>query len=274
MRRAGIALAVVLAVIIGGYLNGGIGGGYINQALGFGQPYNGPVNGPLTPGSPLRSRLITPPRDAWWLGGRGCPVERHVGWARLPSRSGCVTRGSFDINGDGRLDRILLYGHLSNRRAGQGFIPTSFTLEVLLAGGGRFKAQIAHPQANVTMISAGNVNDLPGDEIFLAENRFRPHAFFLAHEPQLVLVYSLDGHKLIHAGSFRWAGDATRKYGVTCHEHPPTAIVQHEFLRQGRTWRRVDTTWSWFGATLRRTATTTSKQQPSHDLTIVDCRYA
>ena len=52
MRRAALALAVVVAMIVGGYLNGGIGAAYVNQALGFGQPYNGVagVGHPAQPG--------------------------------------------------------------------------------------------------------------------------------------------------------------------------------------------------------------------------------
>lgn len=194
----------------------------------------------------------------------------------LPRHVGCVTFGSYDINGDGRTDRIFLYAHLSHRRAGQGFIPTSFTLKVLLTGGGTFTAEIVHPRSIVTPESGGNVNGHPGAELFLNEDRYRPRSFLISRQRQLILVYSFNGHRLIHAGSFWWWGDATQKWGVTCHEHPPTAIIQHEFLRQGRVWRRIDITYSWFGATLRQIVKTTTEQRlpPSQKLTTVDCRYA
>jgi hypothetical protein len=222
----------------------------------------------------LRAALGTPPHNAWWLGGRGCPI---AGPSRdVPRRSGCVTRIHPDVNGDGRPDRILLYAHLSTRRAGQGFIPTYFTLEVLLAGGGKFTARIGHLRANVTVDGAGDVNDRAGAELFLTENRFRAHGVLLAPARQLVLVYSFDRQELIRAGSFWWWGDATRKYGITCHEHRSPVIVQHEFLRQGRVWRRIDTTYRWFGASLRQTATVITRRRmpPPQNLTTVDCRFA
>jgi hypothetical protein len=110
----------------------------------------------------------------------------------------------------------------------------------------------------------------------LTENRVLSHEFVLAPQRQLELVNSFDGHKLIRAGSFWWLGDSTRKYGITCHENPPAAIVQHEFFRQGRVWRRIDTTYRWCRATIRRTATTITLQRgaPLQGLATVDCRFA
>jgi hypothetical protein len=186
-----------------------------------------------------------------------------------------VTVGKYDINGDGRLDRIFLYAHLSHRRAGQGFIPASFTLEVLLTGGGRFTAQMERLRANVTITSGGDINHHRGAELVLSESRFRPHRFLLARERQLALVYSFNGRRLIRAGSFWWFGDASRKYGLTCHEQARATIVAHGFRRQGSHWRRVDTTYRWFGAALRPTAQTTSRQQaaPSQPLTTINCHF-
>lgn len=223
---------------------------------------------------PRASDIESPPRDAWWLGGRGCPIARRS--PDLPRRSGCVIFGKFDVNGDGHPDRILLYAHLSHRRAGEGFIPISFTLKVLLTGGGgTYTAQIDHPRANVTIDSGGNLNGRPGAELFLNESRYQGHTFLLAHQRQLALVYAFNGHRLTRAGSFWWDGDQTHKYGITCHEHSPTAIIQHEFVRNGRQWLRIDTTYSWFGATLRRIVTRSEQRQaPYQKLTTVDCRFA
>lgn len=68
MRRAVIALAVVLAMIVAGYINGGIGGGYVDRLLGYQQPNNGvepfkPVPFPSGQSQPSRRQRTLQPRD-------------------------------------------------------------------------------------------------------------------------------------------------------------------------------------------------------------------
>jgi len=99
--------------------------------------------------------------------GGSCPLAPPNPY--LPSRAGCVTVRRADVDGDGRPDLILLYGHLSTRRFAGGFIPTGFTLELLRATGGKLTTRVPHPVESPTIDHIRDVNDRAGAEIFIHE---------------------------------------------------------------------------------------------------------
>lgn len=172
----------------------------------------------------------------------------------LPKDAGCVTVRRADITGNGSSDVVILFGRLNAKR-----IPTSFTLEVIEAGGSVLTANVPQPDLNPTIALIRNVNGRPGAEIFVHEGH-------VTTEEEMG-VYAFDGRGLRRAGGLSYGGeDAGIRFGFTCRTSTPAQIVEHEFLEQTPfkgVWKRRDTTFRWVGARLVRGASRTTVAKPA-----------
>ena len=186
--------------------------------------------------------------------GGSCPLAPPNPY--LPSRAGCVTVRRADIDGDGRPDLILLYAQLSTRRFAGGLIPTSYTLELLRASGGKLTTRIPHPVESPTIDHIRDINDRAGAEIFIHETHIS--------SGELVGVYTFNGHALRRVGGFWWGGDSAQRYGFTRRPGHPSSIVQRQFVLEGPSmtgrWQRTDTTYIWIGPELRNAARRTTQR--------------
>ncbi|MGH3260628.1 MAG: hypothetical protein ACRDNS_01395 [Trebonia sp.] len=173
-----------------------------------------------------------------------------------------MTVARADVDGDGHPDLILLYGQLSTRRAKGGFVADRFTLKVLRARGGQLTARIARPDVPPTITAIADVNNRPGDEIFVHQDHLS--------SGETIGVYTFNGHRLRNAGGppffmatresgsfpahgFTYGGDSGLHYGFAC-LRDPARIVQHAFELwsggENGSWKRTDTTYEWVGAQL------------------------
>jgi hypothetical protein len=173
-----------------------------------------------------------------------------------------------DVDGDGRPDLILLYAKLSDHKLGKGFVPTIFILRVVRASGGMPSVGVPHLE-NDTIIDVRNVNDRRGAEIFIQEGSISSGSS--------AGVYTFDGQRLHRAGALTYGGDSGQQYGFTCRRGKNAAIVQRQFLLEtggenGR-WQVSNTTFTWAGATLRRTSQHRSYRDgsPPTSLTTIGC---
>jgi hypothetical protein len=179
-----------------------------------------------------------------------------------------VTVRRADVDGDGHRDLILLYARLGHHRSAGAFVPTTWTLSVLRADGGRLTRRLGHPMDHPAILRVRNVNTQRGAELFIHNGG--------TSSGQTVDVYAFDGNRLRRAHRFLYRGDSLTMYGFTCRRHPAW-IIQHAFLSQSsRTTgarRRTDTTYRWVGARLERTAKhTTERHGPlPKRLTTADC---
>jgi hypothetical protein len=168
--------------------------------------------------------------------------------ARAPATIRSFPSRRADVEGDGRLDSILISAR--TRPSGS----QTFTLEVIPPSGrGSLSARIPKADLTPTIVGARNINQVPGAEILV-------HEFHLSSGEQIG-IYTFDGHGLRRVGAFWYGGDSAQRYGFACaHTHPPK-IVQHLFLLEGPTiygrWQRTDTMYVWIGATLRRAGSRT-----------------
>ena len=199
----------------------------------------------------------------------GCPSPLAPPNRYLPKGASCVTVAYADVDGDGRPDLILLYGDPTTHRVHGLFLPAVFTLKVVRASGGALSTRVPALEPP-TIILLRDVNNRPGDEIFIHETH--------VSSGEYVGVYAFDGHRLRRAGGFwGYGGDSAQQYGITCHLGDPATIVQHQFLLEGPTmfgrWQRTDTTYLWAGAALRRIGQRTTQDHglPPKSLTDVGC---
>lgn len=182
-----------------------------------------------------------------------------------------MTVARADVDGDGRPDLILFYGHLSTRRVAGGFNPIGFTLKIVRASGGVLTRPVAlglHVE-NPTIVRIRDVNDRPGVEILIQEASISSGSTFG--------VYTFNGHELQRAGGLEDGGDSATRYGFTCQRGHPATIVQHQFLLEGPSmtgrWQSSDTTYVWVGSRLRRAAMRTTDRTgiPPANLTSPSC---
>jgi hypothetical protein len=242
---AGVAVAGLLLVLLG------------HKPLAPGHHVPTSVSGRF-PGAPHT-------QPGKWPEGFPCPPESPSRY--LPRGAGCVSVVRADVDGDGRPDLIVLYA-LGIHRLGRGFVPTSFILKVVRASGGVLSVRVPHLE-NDTIIGVRNVNSRPGSEIFIQEGSISSGS--------AAGVYTFDGRQLRRVGGFTYGGDSAQQYGFTCRRGKNAAIVQHQFLLEsggedGR-WQETDTTFTWFGAKLRRTSQHTRyrKGSPPSSLTRIGC---
>ncbi len=202
------------------------------------------------PGAPMTQR------GDWAGGGNVCPLASRSRY--LPARSGCVTVLRADVEGNGRLDLVLLYERLSHRRVGDLYVPTSFVLKVVRASGGVVQTRIPVPEAAPTIVEVGHINAEPGVALFILVTRISSGSS--------VDVYTFDAGRLVGAGRmFGYGGDSGLRAGFTCRAGHPPAIVQHSFVLEGPGesgwWQRTDITYAWHGATLRQVARRSSMRR-------------
>jgi hypothetical protein len=224
---------------------------------------------PTRPPAAVRRFLGVPHSQpgVWRKGGTVCPLAAPNRY--LPKRAGCVSVDRADIDGDGYPDLILLYGHPTTHRARGGFVTRAYTLKILRSRGGELTKRM-HLVEPPTITAIANVNNQPGDEIFL-------HLGSIS-SGSTVGVYAFDGRRLLRVGTFNYGGDSAVAEGFACHQGHPATIVQHTFMLNGSRetgpWKRTDTTYTWVGAHLRRTATTHTTQRhgpPPKHLTDAGC---
>ena len=205
---------------------------------------------PAVSGPPAPARFPGAPSTqpgGWEGGGNTCPLAPSNRY--LPSRAGCVSVLRVDVDGDGRPDLVMLYASLTHQRFGSLYLPRSFTLEVVLAGGDTVRLQLPRPESNASLIEYGNVNNWPGAELFIQVGRISSGSW--------AVVYTFRGGRLIRAGvTLAYGGDSASRAGFTCHRRTTSTIVQHTFLlgasRERGPWQRTDTTYVWRGPRLRR----------------------
>ena len=181
-----------------------------------------------------------------------CPIAAPSRY--LPRHSGCVSMRRADVDGDGRTDLIVLYGHLNAKQ-----IATGFTLEVVRAQGEIIRIAVPRSELNATIARLRNVNGRPGVEIFV-------HDAHITTE-EVMGIYSFDGHRLRRAGGLPYDGqEAGIRFGFTCHTTQPASIVEHRFEERTPfkgTWKRTDTSYRWVGARLVVGASHESQARPT-----------
>jgi hypothetical protein len=210
------------------------------------------------PGGGSSVTPATHPADANFLGAPGtqpgdweggnivCPLAAPNRY--LPPRSGCVSALRVDVDGDGRPDLVLLYAHLSHRRFGGRYAPTAFTLEVVRATGGTVRTRIPAPEDNASLVEAGNVNGIPGAELFVQVGRISSGSsadLYTFHAGRLVRLPVILG----------WGGDSATRAGFACRAGRPPVLIERSFELQGSEygrWQQIETVYAWHGAALRR----------------------
>jgi len=171
----------------------------------------------------------------------------------MPARDTCVNALKADVTGDGRADLVLLY---DRTRPGTGgsveFGP--YTLKVVPAGGGgALESRVASQLPPVLFVAAGRVNDEPGVALFVQVARISSGSE--------VAIYSDQAGRLTRSRvTLTYGGDSTSRFGFSCARTPAPAIVQRSYELLGPNingrWRERIDTYSWTGARLHRTGST------------------
>ena len=199
----------------------------------------------LAPGPTFQDAPPTQP-GTWEGGSTVCPLAAPNHY--LPPRSGCVSVLQVDVDGDGRPDLVLLYAHLGHRSFGGRYAPTSFTLEVVRASGSVVRARLPRPESNAALVESGNVNGVPGAELFIQVGRISSGSS--------ADVYTFHDGRLIRGRvTLGWGGDSATQAGFACRPgRPPTLIVRSfelQGLENGR-WQQTQTVFAWHGPVLDR----------------------
>lgn len=158
-----------------------------------------------------------------------------------PRASGCLSQRVADVEGRGRLDRILLYQHQTRPRPPDG----TFTLKVVFGTGRAASATFGGSGVAATIISAVNVDGRPGAEVFVHEQHISTD--------ETIGLYSYVNGGLHHVGVLRaFGGDQDYKFSYTCAAVDGTpAITQSDYQRSGDgNWTRTDTVYLWSGGFL------------------------
>jgi hypothetical protein len=188
------------------------------------------------------------PKSQSFGNGSSCPAAPANPYLTTPA--GCLSVRLADVDGDGRPDLVLLYNHPGVKN-----LDYKFTLKVYRASGGTLTVQLPAGDIPASFLLLRNVNRRPGVEIFI-------HTVHISNG-EIFVIYTFNGTKLQQAASFSYGGDVEVQYGVTC--HVPTSIVQDEFSvtsplfpASQRPWTHRATTYTWVGAALKQSATTTT----------------
>jgi hypothetical protein len=169
----------------------------------------------------------------------------------LPARSGCVGVFRIDVDGHGRPDLVLLYGDLGHRHYGRGYVPVGYGLEVVRATGAITQTRLGTLDGPPAFIRHGNVNGVPGAELFLRLEEISSgdtYGAYTFHDGRLTRVT-----RSLSAG-----GDSIVKEGFSCRAGARPRLISRTMTGIGTRlpgrWRWTVTTYAWHGATLRRIA--------------------
>jgi hypothetical protein len=173
-----------------------------------------------------------------------CSTAKRRGY--VPERDVCSDALTADIDGDGRLDLVLLYARPITG-AGASLKAYPETLKVVRAVGGTIQARLRPTTPAPGIVAVGNVNGRPGDELFVDTN-------WTSSGPQ-VLVYSFLAGTLVDSGAtLNFGGDSADRFGFSCVQKPAPEIIQRDYSLIGPTiygrWRLTTYTYVWDGATL------------------------
>ena len=189
--------------------------------------------------------------------------------ARRPDHIGAhrfVYSARADIDGDGRLDRVVLTRHP---------VMTGH-LEVRLATGRRLALKMQSDAPFVPGLAAtGNVNGRRGEELFVDLHHLT------AAEVIGIFTYA-KGHLRLAGKVFAYGNDFTVHWGVNCATHGTRRVViDHEFQLHivGTHWRwtRKDVFFVWRGSVLHRTGAHGPRHitgHPPKDQVGVHCGHA
>lgn len=275
-RRRWLFGAAVTALAIGVSLIVGFGGG-----SGGGTSRGGHDTSRNAPGPGGSSAHQT---NARFL---GAPVSQHVDGTQswvcplappnryLPARSGCVTVIRADMTGAGRPDLVIIYSHLNHT---SGYYPggpstwehyfraSDATIELVRPDGKRVSSRLetyfrgrAYPVHAAAIIAVKNVNDDPGDELFLAIGGTSSGSDAIA--------YGYRHGRLIPAGVvLSYGGDSNVQAGFNCLPGHPARLIQRVYVPGGNLltapWRETDTMYIWHGARLVEAARRTYRRPP------------
>jgi hypothetical protein len=194
---------------------------------------------------PAAARLSDVPQSRHFGYGSRCPATPANRYLAAPA--GCLFVRLADVDGDGKVDLVLLY-----TKPGVKSYAYRFTLKVFRADGGVLTARVPEGDIPAEIIRLRNVNGLPGAEIFIH--------FVHVSTAESADVYSFDGNRLRLSGELSYGGyDAGVRSGFSCHTAKHPTIVQDEFASSTmpRTWRHTVTTYRWASAALQQGATYT-----------------
>jgi hypothetical protein len=259
-RNALMLAAVAVAGLYAGFGGSGGSGANGDSAAGGapGQPGSHAATQPF-PDAPQSQRFPTFGR---------CPLAPPNRY--LPRRAGCVTVRRADVDGDGRRDLVLLYARLDAR--GYPIFSSrdpksGFTLKVVRRGRSVVAAHVPRGDLNARILRAADLNARAGIELLVHE--------YHVTTSEGVGVYTFGRDTLRRAHGFVFDGsDAGIVSGLTCNLGPPATIVQHVFTERipfRGVWDRVDTTYRWVGAALRRVGTRKVTASPTRRQVGVHC---
>ena len=153
-----------------------------------------------------------------------------------------VYRAHADVDGDGRSDTILLKASA-----------TGGSLQVKLATGAPISVKTASDAPFLPgLVAAGNVNGLPGAELFVDEQHITTD--------EVIAVYTLSGGRLMRAGALpAYGSDFGIRFGMSCRAAAGRHYVDDDLYQllgngSGRHWTLQRTSYEWRGARLRQTA--------------------
>lgn len=214
-----------------------------------------------TAGIPSRPAIVPmgPVRDqpgSWRGGANTCPrAPRERG---LPPVVGCVSVIHADVDGDGRLDTVILYATLGHRRVGARYAPTAFWLVVRGAAGGELRTRLPRSESNPFILQHGNLNRVAGAELIVQIGR-------ISSGSNAVIYTDAAGRLIREPVVLDYRGDSVFKGGFVCRTGPHPQVIQHtyELLGSLRTspWRTTTTTYDWHGDMLRAAGHTNATQR-------------
>jgi hypothetical protein len=202
-------------------------------------------------GPPLRLLAVLAPTLALAAGVAAADRPRSTVCAlprdAAPRRASCLSAVRADVTGDGRSDRVLLYGIAAR---GGGDRSGGFGLELVAPGATPRRTRVPRSDGRPFLIRVGNVNGVPGAELVVELDEISSGSTF-------GLYTDLDG-RLQRVGPLLSAGgDSVAREGFACRTGRAPALVQRIMdLRHGPVdgaWRWRVITYAWRGQTLART---------------------
>jgi hypothetical protein len=187
----------------------------------------------------------TPHSQRFGYGSR-CPAAPANRYLTAPA--GCLTVRLADVDGDGKVDLVLLY----TEPGGKNYV-YRFTLKVVRASGGVLTTRLPEGDIPAAISRLRNVNGRPGVEIFVH--------FVHVSTAESVAVYSFGSNRLQLSGELSYGGyDAGLRFGFTCHTAKQPTIVQDDFSLSAApsTWRHTATTYRWASVGLQKAETQTT----------------
>ena len=210
-----------------------------------------PTAGLVAAAAVIAAAVGTPVARAGFGGGGFCGLAYQKGL--VPAGDTCYNGLRVDVTGDGRTDLVVLYdrGHPGVNGSPPRFGP--YTLKVVSATGEVLEARFRAPLPPAVIVAARRVNDQPGVELFIRVAR--------ASSGSSVAIYSdLHGRLVRSRVTVTFGGDSASKFGFSCVRTPRPEIVQRSYELLGPNingrWRERIDTYSWTGARLHRTGST------------------